>query len=177
MNKATKESLVKEFNEIFTSAVAGVLVDYKGSSVADLTSLRKILHEQSSRFRVLKNSLAKLALEGTPFKKLDEYLTETRALVYSTEDVVSPAKMITKEADDNENLKIIAGILVSGESGELLDAKGIKQLGDLPSKEELLAKLLHVLNAPITNFARTLNEVPSSFVRSLQAIADSKEQT
>lgn len=175
MDKATKESLVKEFNEIFTSAVAGVLVDYKGSSVAKLTSLRKILHEQNSKFRVLKNTLAKLALEGTPFEQLGEYLTETRALVYSTEDVASPAKLISKEASVNENLKVIAGILVSGEVGELLDTQGIKQLGDLPSKEELIAKLLFVLNAPITNFVRTLNEVPGSFVRALQAIADSKE--
>lgn len=175
MDKATKESLVKEFNEIFSSAVSGVLVDYKGSSVADLTTLRKTLYDQNSRFRVLKNTLAKIALEGTPFEQLGEYLTETRALVYSEEDVASPAKLITKEANSNDNMKIIAGILVSGETGELLDTNGIKQLGNLPSKEELIAKLLFVLNAPITNLARTLNEVPASFVRTLQAIADSKE--
>ena len=175
MDKTTKESLVKEFNEIFSSAVSGVLVDYKGSSVADLTTLRKTLYNQNSRFRVLKNTLAKIALEGTPFEQLGEYLTETRALVYSQEDVASPAKLITKEVDSNDNLKIIAGILVSGETGELLDKNGIKQLGNLPSKEELIAKLLFVLNAPMTNLARTLNEVPGSFVRTLQAIADSKE--
>jgi len=119
--------------------------------------------------------LAKIALEGTPFEQLGEYLTETRALVYSEEDVASPAKLITKEANSNDHMKIIAGILVSGETGELLDTNGIKQLGNLPSKEELIAKLLFVLNAPITNLARTLNEVPASFVRTLQAIADSKE--
>ncbi len=175
MDRTAKEQLVKEYSELFSSAITGVLVDYKGLNVEELTDLRKTLYEKGSRFRVLKNSLAKIAITGTPFEDLGEHFTETRALVYSQEDVAAPSKIVTKAIKGNDKIKLIAGILVSGEKGELLDTDGVKALGNLPSQEELIAKLLFVLNAPITNFARVLNEVPSSFVRVLQAAADAKE--
>lgn len=175
MDRATKEALVKEYKDVFSSAVTGVLVDYKGLNVEELTELRKTLYEKNSRFRVLKNTLAKIASKDTPFEGLGDHFTETRALVYSQEDVAAPAAIITKAAKDNEKLKLISGVLVSGEKGEVLDDQGIKALGNLPSKEELIVKLLFVMNAPITNFVRVLNEVPSKFVRTLKAVADSKE--
>lgn len=175
MDRATKETLVKEYNDVFSSALTGVLVDYKGLNVEQLTKLRKTLHEKNSKFRVLKNSLAKLASTGTPFERLAEQFVETRALVYTQDDVAAAAKVVSDAAKDNEKLKLIAGILVSGDKSEVLDLNGIKALGNLPSREELLVKLLYVMNAPVTNFVRTLNEVPGSFVRVLQAIADSKE--
>lgn len=175
MQRSEKETLVKEFTEIFSSAVSGVLVDYKGSTVEELTNLRKALNEKNSKFRVLKNSLAKIAIAGTPFENLGEHFTQTRALVYSDEDPVGVAKIITDEAKKNDSIKPIAGVLVTGGKGELLDINGIKDLGNLPSKEELLVKLLFLMNAPATNFVRVLNEVPASFVRVLQAVADSKE--
>lgn len=174
MLKSQKAELVEEFNGIFSEAVTGILVEYQGMTVEELTKLRKSLYENGTRMRVVKNTLAKRASEGTPFEGLGEFFTKTRALVYNPEDVVSPAKIITKAAEENEKLKVIAGVLVSGDQSEVLDQAGIKALGNLPSKEELIAKLLYVLNAPITNFVRTLNEVPSSFVRVLQATADSK---
>lgn len=175
MDRAKKETLVKEFNNIFSSAVTGVLVDYKGSTVEELTKLRKTLYDKSSRMRVVKNTLAKRAVEGTPFEGLSEYFEETRALVYSTEDPAAPAKIITEEADKNDKLKLIAGVLVTSGKGDILDAGAVKALGNMPSKEELLVKLLFLMNAPATSFARVLNEVPASFVRVLQSIADSKE--
>ncbi len=151
------------------------MVDYKGLNVEELTNLRKTLHEKNSKFKVLKNSLAKLAASGTPFEELGDQFTETRALVYSQDDVAAPAKIISEAAKSNDKFKIIAGLLVSGEKGEVLDTAGIKELGNLPSQEELIVKLLYVMNAPITNFVRVLNEVPSKFVRTLQAVADSKQ--
>lgn len=175
MDRAAKELLVEEYKQLFSSAITGVLVDYKGLNVEELTNLRKSLHEKNSRFRVLKNTLAKLAASGTPFEELSDQFTETRALVYSQEDVASPAKVMTEAAKANEKIKVISGLLVSGEKGEVLDLAGIKELGTLPSQEELIVKLLYVMNAPITNFVRVLNEVPSKFVRTLQAVADSKQ--
>lgn len=175
MERSTKEALVAEFKEIFSSAVAGILVDYKGLTVEDLTNLRKTLYEKNSRMRVLKNTLAKIAVKDTPFEPLGEYFESTRALVYSTDDPAAPAKIISKESDKNDKLDLISGLLVSGDRSELLDKQGVKNLGNLPSQEELLVKLLFLMNAPSTNFVRTLNEVPASFVRVLQAIADSKE--
>jgi len=175
MERAAKEKLVKEFSEIFSTAITGVLVDYKGATVEELTNLRKSLHEKTGKFRVLKNSLAKIAVAGTPFESLGDQFTQTRALVYSTEDPAGPAKVITEEIEKNERMKLVGGVLVSGGKSELLDINEIKALGNLPGKEELQAKLLYLMNGPITNFARVLNEVPGSFVRVLQAISDSKK--
>ena len=174
MERSQKEALIQEYNEIFSSAVSGVLVEYQGTTVEELTKLRKDLNAQGSRFRVLKNSLAKRAAAGTPYEGLADHFVKTRAFVYSDTDAAAP-KVITKAVKDNEKLKLIAGGLVTGETGVMLDAAGVEALGNLPSRDELLAKLLFLLNAPITNFARVLNEIPASFVRVLQAVADSKE--
>lgn len=175
MKRNVKEELVSEYKGIFSDAAAGILVDYNGLTVEELTTLRKSLMEKGSRFRVMKNTLAKIAAAGTPYEALVDDFTSTRAFVYNAEDVVAPAKVITEAVKGNEKLKLIGGVLATGDKGELLDATGVKDLGNLPSKEELVAKLMYVLNAPITNFVRTLNEVPASFVRALQAVADKKE--
>ena len=175
MNRSEKEALVKEYNDIFSSAIAGILVDYQGSSVEELTNLRKSLHKKESKFRVVKNSLAKRAAVGTPYEGLSEYFVKTRAFVYSDSDAVAAAKILSKTVEDNDNLSLVAGGLVTGKTGEILDIDGIKALSNLPAKEELVAKLLFILNAPVTNFTRALNEIPASLVRTLQAIADSKE--
>ncbi|MGK0288684.1 MAG: large subunit ribosomal protein L10 [bacterium] len=175
MNRSTKEVLVSEFKEIFESSVTGVLVDYQGLTVEELTTLRKALFTGQSRMRILKNTLAKRAAEGTPFESLSEQFVSTKAFVYSSEDVVAPSKILTEQAKKNDRVKIVGGTLVSKGTGELLDLDGVKALGSLPSREELVAKLLYVLNAPVTNFVRTLNEIPASFVRVVQAVADSKQ--
>ncbi len=174
MDRSTKEALVAEYGDIFKSAVSGVLVNYKGITVEELTTLRKTLYEKNSRFRVLKNSLAKIAANGTPCEKLSEHFTETRAFAYSDKELAAPAKVISDEAKTNDKLKLIAGVLVSGEKAEVLNIEGIETLSSMPSREDLLTKLSYVMNEPATNFARVLNEVPSKFVRVLQAISDSK---
>lgn len=177
MDKAYKKELVSDFKAIFDQAQAGILIDYKGLTVEELTALRKNLFSEESNLRVIKNTLAKIAAEGTPCEVLADQFVETRAFVYSNSNPVSPAKLIAKEAKNNEKIKLIAGILNSEGTGKLLDIEGIKELGSLPSKEVLIAKLLFILNAPITNFARVLNEIPASLVRVLQAAADSKSKS
>ncbi len=174
MERSQKEALVGQFHEIFGSAQSGVLVDFQGMTVEELTALRKTLWAKHSRFRVLKNRLAKIAAKDTPFEALSPDFKDSRAIVYTSGDPVSTAKVMTDIAKANDKLKVIAGILVTGDKAERLDAAGIKDLGNLPSREELLAKLLFLLNAPITQFVRTLNEIPTSFVRVLQAVADKK---
>ena len=174
MDRSTKEALVKEYEDIFNSAVSGILVEYKGITVEPLTNLRNILFEKNSTFRVLKNSLAKIAVAGTPCEGLLEYFTETRAFVYSNKDITAPAKVISDEAKNNDKLTLVAGLLVSGKKSEVLDVEGIAALSRMPGREDLLVKLLYVMNGPVTNFVRVLNEVPSSLVRVIKAIADSK---
>lgn len=175
MLRSQKENLLKEFQVIFNKSATGVLVDYQGMSVEELTSLRKLLYENGTKIKILKNTLARKASQGTPFQILSDHFISTRALVYNSEDVVSPSKVLSKEVENIENLKLISGVLVSKGEAQILDESQIKDLGNLPSKEELIAKLLFLLNAPITNFARVLSEIPASFVRVLQNIVDSKK--
>jgi large subunit ribosomal protein L10 len=126
--------------------------------------------------KVVKNTLAKIAAKDTPFECMSDAFVQTRAFVYNDKDVVASAKVLTKQAKNYEKLNLIVGTLVTNGKGKLLDVAGVEALSKLPSKEELIAKLLFVFNAPITQFVRTLNEVPASFARVLQAIADSKNE-
>ncbi len=174
MEKAAKEKVVSELNKIFSESVVAILVNSEGLIVDDLTVLRKKLYEKNGKLKVLKNTLAKKGLSGTLFEPLNDKLTKTRALVYSSIDCAGVGKALVEEAKNASKLEIIGGAIVSGDKVEMLDVEAIKALATLPSREELLAKLLFLLNAPVTNFVRTLNEVPASFVRTLQAIVDTK---
>ena len=174
MERSEKEALVAEYKEIFQNAPAGVLVDYQGMTVEELTTLRKSLFAGQSKFRVVKNRLARIAAVGTPYEVLSADFTQTRAFIYSEEDAVAPAKIMTKAAKDFEKINLVSGCLITGDHAERLDKNGVIALGNLPSREELLTKLLFVMNGTATSFVRTLNEVPSKFVRGLQAVADSK---
>ncbi len=175
MNRKEKEILIEELKGIFQSSAAGVLVDFSGLTVEELTNLRKKLYEQQASFRVLKNTLARIAAKGTPFEDLISSFKENRALVYSQENPISPAKTIVEGAKDNEKLKLINGMLVTDGTGKVLSSSEVASLAALPSKEELIVKLLFLLNSPITQFVRTINEVPSKFARTLQAVVESKK--
>jgi large subunit ribosomal protein L10 len=175
MERTQKEILVDELQGIFNSATAAVLIDYKGLAANDLVEMRQELHKVSSTMKVLKNTLAKLAVEDTPFSGIKDYFVDTRALVYGQEDPVEQAKVLIKIAEENPNLKIHAGVLVDTAKTSLLDVKQVEALSKLPSKEALIVKLLFLFQAPATQLVRTLNEVPAKFVRTLAAVRDSKE--
>ncbi len=136
--------------------------------------MRQELHKVSSTMKVLKNTLAKLAVEDTPFLEL-RIFCRYRALVFGQEDPVEQAKVLIKIAEENPNLKIHAGVLVDTAKTSVLDEKQVEALSKLPSKEELIVKLLFLFQAPATQLVRTLNEVPAKFVRTLAALSDSKE--
>ena len=104
-----------------------------------------------------------------------DHFVETRAFVYSETDPISPAKIIVEGAKTHEKMKVISGSLITDGIGTFLSESAIKELASLPSREELIVKLLFLFNAPITQFVKTLNEVPSKFVRTLQAVADNKK--
>ena len=174
MNRDQKEQFVEELKGLFAKAPAGVLVDYQGLSANDLVGLRKKLREVQSSMKVLKNTLARIAVKDTPYAELQEQFVRTRAMVFS-ENPVEQAKVLTEYADKHENLKIHAGLLVDSGRISVLDPDQLQALAKLPSKEELLVKLLFLMQAPATQFVRTLNEVPAKFVRALAAIAQSKE--
>lgn len=175
MDRSTKEKLIGEYSEIFKNSLSAVLVDYQGMSVEELTNLRKKLFGKQSNLRVLKNTLAKRAAEGTAYSSLSEEFSQSRALIYSSEDAVGHAKVVSTEAKKNDKLKIIAGTLVTGDTSEFLDGKGVEALGNLPSREDLIVKLLFLFNSPATKLVRTLKEVPAGLVRVLNAVAESKK--
>ena len=174
ISKDKKRKLFAEYSEIFSSLTAGILLDYKGSSVVDITEFRKNLIPEKSSFRVLKNKVAKKALEESRLKDAAPELIQTRALAYTEVDIISLAKIICKELETLENCKIISGFQVEDDKVTFLNQKEVIAMSKLASKEELISKLLYLLQAPITNFARTLNEVPASFVRVLSKISENK---
>ena len=174
MDRIQKEAQVKELNSIFNNMTAGVLIDYSGIEANQIVELRKKLNGSSSTMKVIKNSLARIASNDTPFAELADQFTKTRAIVYSDGDPVEQAKVLSEQAANIENLKILAGILVGDGKTSILDSSQVEALSKLPSREELIVKLLFLLQAPATQFVRTLNAVPVKFVRTLDAIRDSK---
>lgn len=176
MKRTEKETIVGSLAEIFKHNSIGLLADFRGMDVESITELRRRLHEASTGMRVLKNRMAKIAATGTPFEPLRDQMVQTRALIYGNEPV-GPAKVLVKYQAENDKFKVVAGLLVTGAGGVSLEPARLKELANLPSREELLVKLLYVCNATQTRFVRTLNEVPAKFVRALAAIRDQKEKT
>ena len=176
LSKSQKELMFKDYQTIFNSSSIGILLEMKGMKVEDMTILRQKLLKDKSRLKVLKNRVAIKAAQGTPFEQLSDQLKEVKVLVYNETDPVAPARLLVKELKSNERMNIISGIMISGSRADLISVNDVVTLGNLPSREELIAKILFLLNAPITNFVRTLNEIPSSFVRVLNAISENKNQ-
>jgi large subunit ribosomal protein L10 len=174
MERSQKEAQVNELRSIFNSISAGVLVDYRGIEANQVVELRKKLNDASSTMKVIKNSLARIAAENTPIAELADQFTQTRALVYSDGDAVQQAKVLSEAAKSLDKLKILAGILVGDSKISILNSGEVEALSKLPSRDELIMKLLFLMQAPATQFVRTLNAVPAKFVRTLAAIRDSK---
>ena len=174
MERSQKEAQVNELRSIFENMSAGVLVDYRGIEANQVVELRKQLNEATSTMKVIKNSLARIAAKDTPFSELADQFTQTRAIIYCDGDPVVQAKVLSKAAKNIENLKILAGILVGDSKTSILNTGEVEALSKLPSREDLIVKMLFLLEAPATKFVQTLNAVPVKFVRTLAAIRDSK---
>ena len=171
LKRTEKAAVVEEIAAEVAKAQAIVVAEYRGLEVGSITALRKQARESGVYLRVLKNTLARRAITGTPFEKLADQLVGP--LIYGmSSDPVSCAKGLNSFAKGNDKLVLKAGALPNVS----LDANGVKALAMLPSREELLAKLLGTMQAPIVQFVRTLNEVPGRFVRVLAAVRDQKEQ-
>lgn len=171
MNRQSKEEIVAEFAEKLKASKAAYLADYRGLNVEQATALRCKLHEAGVEYRVVKNTLLRLAAKDTPAACLDEQLTGPTAIAFANEDPVAPAKALVEFAKAHKTFELKAGVL----DGKLLSAEDIKALSDLPSREELLAKMLGSMSAPATNFVGVLAAMPRSLVQVLGAIKDQKE--
>ncbi|WP_077315862.1 50S ribosomal protein L10 [Basilea psittacipulmonis] len=160
---------MEEVSAQVAEAQSIVVAEYRGIDVASVTVLRKNARQKGVYLRVLKNTLARKAIEGTPFEGIVNDLTGP--LIYAiSKDPVAGAKVLSDFAKENEKIVIRLGSLPNS----VLDVAGVNSLAKMPSREELLAKLLGTMQAPVAQFVRTLNEVPTKFVRGLAAVRDTK---
>lgn len=165
--KNDKVALIKE--KIDKSQVA-VVSEYTGLSVEEITKLRRELQKEGGDYMVTKNTLAKIAIKGTPYEVLAETLKGPIAIAFGFTDQVAPAKVLSKFIKDTKKGEIIAAAM----DGQLMSAEEAKALANLPSREELYAKMLGCINSPASGIANSVNAVMSSLVRAVAAVRDQK---
>jgi large subunit ribosomal protein L10 len=167
-----KQATVSEVASQLKDAQSLIVAEYRGLNVESVTQLRSKARKSGVYLRVLKNTLARRAVQGTPFEKLAEQLVGP--LMYGiSKDPVAGAKVLSEFAKDNELFVIKAAAMPN----TLMSAKDVKALALLPSREELLAKLMGTMQAPVAKLVRTMNEVPARFARTLAAVRDAKSGT
>ena len=171
LNLDDKKAAVAEISAKVANAQSIVLAEYRGLEVSDMTALRARARGAGVYLRVLKNTLARRAVAGTPFEGLAQHMSGPLAYGISS-DPVAAAKVLNEFAKANEKFVIRAGAM----AGEVMTPKQVATLATMPSREELLAKLLGTMQAPIAKLVQTLNEVPGRFVRTVAAIRDQKEK-
>lgn len=170
MNREQKSELVASLQGVFQNTSLVIVTHYTGLTVAEMTDLRSQVREAGASFKVTKNRITKLALDGTDFGVLADSFKGPTAIAYSN-DPVAAAKATVDYAKKNEKLVILCGAL--GE--QLLDADGVKALASLPSLDELRAKIVGLLNAPATQLARIIQAPPSQLARVIQAYATKED--
>lgn len=150
-----KQPVVQEITDLLNGAATAVVVDYRGLTVEQDTRLRKALREAGVTYKVYKNTMIRLATKGTEFEALDPDLEGPTALAVSKDDATAAARVLFNFAKTADKLELKAGIV----EGVYYDTNGIKTIAAIPSKEELLGRLLGSMQSPITNFARVLNQI------------------
>lgn len=172
MEFAQKEQLVAEVGERLASSQAAYLVHYQGCTCEELTGVRGKLRETGAHFQVVKNTLLKRAVEGTGAADLSKLLEGPTAVIWANDAIVEPAKILSDFAQDRETFAIRGGFV----DGAVVDENGVKALAKMPSKQELQAKLLALINAPAVQLLRMVNAPASSLVRLLAAWRDELEK-
>ncbi|RAL23862.1 50S ribosomal protein L10 [Lujinxingia litoralis] len=165
MNRAEKEQEVASIRSGLEQAKSVILASHVGMDVNTVNELRSKFRAEGVQYRVVKNTLAKLAIAGTDMEVISDLFKGPVAIAYSEEDAVSPARVIKDFAKDHNAYEVRGGYL----DGQALDVDGVKRLADMPTKDELRAKVLSLFTAVPTKFVRTLNAAPTSFLQVLTA--------
>ncbi len=166
-----KKALVAEVNVVAANAFSALVAEYRGLTVSQMTELRKQARESAVYLRVVKNTLARRAIEGTEFECLGEILSGPLLLAFSQEDPGAAARVVKKFARENDKL-VTVGLAISG---NLLPAADLDRLASLPNLEQALGMLAGVIQAPITKLVRTLAEPHTKLVRTLAAVRDQQQ--
>jgi large subunit ribosomal protein L10 len=156
VTRASKEAELRDLESAFKGTESAILVDYKGLKVPQVTELRRQVHRAKATYKVVKNTLAKRALKGTPFESLSDHFAGTTAVAYAGADPVALAKVLTTFAKTAPALKIKAAVV----QGRSIKVAEVNELAALPGKPELYAKLLFVLQAPMVQLVSVLSAVP-----------------
>jgi len=171
LNLDQKKAVVAEVAEVAAVAHSAIAAEYIGLSVEDMTALRVKAREHNVYLRVVKNTLARRAFEGTEYECMSEAMVGPLVLAFSQEDPGAAARVISDFAKEND--KLVVKLVSIG--GQLLDAGDIKRLANMPTKDQAISMLMSVMNAPVEKLVRTLNEVPTKLVRVVAAVRDQKD--
>ena len=164
-----KVELVSELRALVGQTKAAILTDYRGLSVAEMTELRKKLRDVDAEYRVVKNTLFKLAAgDAMPIAEMGEFLTGPTAIGFAKADPVAVAKILLDYARDHKAMSVKAGVM----DGRILSAAQVESLSKVPPRDVLLSQMIGSLQSPISGFVGTLSGIISNFVFTLQAIAD-----
>jgi large subunit ribosomal protein L10 len=173
MKKGEKEALVKETREKLQTCQGSFLVDYKGLTVASLSKIRRELKQADAELKVIKNTLLRIASEGTSTEALRDFMKGPTAIAVAKGDVIQAAKALVSMAKEFQDLKLKAGQI----SGKLIDEAGIKKLSEIPGREVLLSQLLGTMQAVPAAFVRVLAGVMVKFLNVLKAIEAQRAET
>ncbi|HIS74104.1 TPA: 50S ribosomal protein L10 [Candidatus Galligastranaerophilus intestinavium] len=168
--KAFKNEKIEYFKKQFEQAKVAIVTDYRGLSVDEITQLRRALQKENSDFTVTKNTLCKIASKGTNFEAIESLMQGPNAIAFGFGDEVSAAKVVAKFIKENKKGEIIGGVM----EGNLLNADEAKKLANMPSREELYAKMLGSINSPASGIVYGVNSVMSALVRAIDAVAKQK---
>lgn len=171
LNLEDKKAIVADVNETASNAVSLVVADARGVNVVDMTELRKQARENNVDLRIVKNSLAKRAFQGTDFECIEGALAGPSLFGFSMEDPGAAARLFKDFAKTNENFEVKALSI----SGQLLEKEQLDVLASLPTLEQALGQLVSVMIAPVTKLVRTFNEVPTKVTRVVAAVRDQKQ--
>ncbi len=171
VNLEEKKEIVQDLNERFSKAAVVIVTDYKGLDVAAINDLRRRLRKEEVEYQVVKNSLLVRAAQETDVALIKETFKGPSAVALSYSDPVAPAKVLTEFAKDHDVFEIKVGVM----DGKIIELNEIKALSALPSREVLLGNFVSVLNNVPSSFVRTIAEIPRQLLNVLQAIKDQKE--
>ncbi len=168
--KAFKTEKIDAIKAKIEKAQVAVITEYQGLSVEEITKLRREIQKAGGDYMVTKNTLAKIAVKGTEYEALAEKMTGPIALAFGFEDPVTPAKAVAKFIKETKKASIVGAVL----DGKLLTEAETKALAELPTKEELFAKMLGSINSPASGIANSINAVMSQLTRAMAAVRDQK---
>lgn len=168
--KAFKNEKIEKIKEKVDKAQVAILTNYQGLSVEEITKLRRSIQQGGGDYMVTKNTLTKIAIQGTQYEVLADSLKGPSAIAFGFEDPVSPAKALSQFIKEAKKGEIVAAVL----EGKLLSAQEAKALANLPTKEELYAKMLGCVNSPATGIVGSINAVMAQLTRAMAAVRDQK---